>query len=378
MGPRGHFLTLAAGLLACALSPSLASADHACTAPPDILRLAQPLTHAAARLAKHEPLTIVAVGSSSTFGAGASSPAASYPSRLAVDLKTLFPKEMITVVNRGVNGEEVTDMLRRFADGVLKEKPDLVLWQVGTNSVLRDKPLGPHSPLLLDGIRRLKAAGADVVLIDPQYVPRVIAKADAEGMVRLIATTAKRQDDVDLEIQRFAVMRWWHRPRAHGFRRVRLARQSAHERLGLRLPRQADQRRDQRGGDAQRDVRVGPCRDAGQRDAVSRDRSHPRFSVRQRRPLGPACWAPMLIPGGRLVGRSPWPGCCGTASVPQRIERCPLEPLSSWRSPAPASSIIFLVARAARSGRRSLSRSTRNVTTSASTMLCVVWGSNSA
>jgi hypothetical protein len=99
-------------------------------------------------------------------------------------------------------------MLKRFADGVIKEKPDLVLWQVGTNSVLRDRPLGPHSPLILDGIRRLKAAGADVVLIDPQYVPRVIAKADAEGMVRLIATTAK-QGDVDL-IQRFAMMRWWH------------------------------------------------------------------------------------------------------------------------------------------------------------------------
>jgi lysophospholipase L1-like esterase len=207
MGPR-HVLTLAAGLLACALSPSLASADPVCTAPADILRLAQPLSRTAARLAKHEPLTIVAVGSSSTFGAGASSPAASYPSRLAVELKTIFPKETINVINRGVNGEEVTDMLRRFADSVIKEKPDLVLWQVGTNSVLRDKPLGPHSPLILDGIRRLKSAGADVVLIDPQYVPRVIAKPDAEGMVRLIATTAK-QADVDL-IQRFAMMRWWH------------------------------------------------------------------------------------------------------------------------------------------------------------------------
>ncbi len=208
MGLRGRFLTVAAGLLACALSPSLASADHDCTAPPDVSHLAQPLTHTALRLAKHEPLTIVAVGSSSTFGAGASSPAGSYPNRLAVELKTLFPKETINVINRGVNGEEVPDMLKRFADEVIKEKPDLVLWQAGTNSVLRDKPLGPHSPLLLEGIRRLKAAGADVVMIDPQYAPRVIAKADAEGMVRLIATTAK-QADVDL-IQRFAMMRWWH------------------------------------------------------------------------------------------------------------------------------------------------------------------------
>ncbi len=207
MGPR-HFLAIAAGLLACALSPSLASAEHACTAPVEVTRLAQPLAHTAARLARHDPLTIVAVGSSSTFGAGASSADASYPSRLAVELKAMFPKETITVINRGVNGEEVPDMLKRFADGVIKEKPDLVLWQVGTNSLLRDRPLGPHSPMLLDGIRRLKAAGADVVLIDPQYVPRVIAKADAEGMVRLIATTAK-QGDVDL-VQRFAMMRWWH------------------------------------------------------------------------------------------------------------------------------------------------------------------------
>ena len=98
-------------------------------------------------------------------------------------------------------------MLKRFAD-VIKEKPDLVLWQLGTNSVLRDKPLGPTSPMILDGIRQLRKIGADVVMIDPQFVPRVLAKADAEGMVRLIATTAK-QADVDL-IQRFAMMRWWH------------------------------------------------------------------------------------------------------------------------------------------------------------------------
>ena len=210
MGSRAALVKLVAGVLACALAPSLAVADepHPCTAPTDVARLAQPLTRTAQRLARHEPLTIVAVGSSSTYGAGASSPAASYPSRLAVELKTLFPTESITVYNRGVNGEEVPDMLRRFADGVIKEKPDLVLWQVGTNSVLRDRPLGASSPLILKGVAQLKAIDADVVMIDPQYAPRVIAKADAEGMVRLIATTAKTAD-VDL-IQRFAMMRWWH------------------------------------------------------------------------------------------------------------------------------------------------------------------------
>jgi acyl-CoA thioesterase I len=209
MGGCRQLVTIGASLLACALAPALAFAGgHPCTAPGQIVRLAHPLTRTTERLAKHEPLTIVAIGSSSTFGAGASSAAASYPSRLAVELKMIFPKDSISVVNRGVNGEEVPDMLKRFADGVIKLKPDLVLWQVGTNSVLRDHPLGPNSPLILEGIRQLKAIGADVVMIDPQYAPRVIAKPDAEGMVRLIAATAK-QGDVDL-IQRFAMMRWWH------------------------------------------------------------------------------------------------------------------------------------------------------------------------
>ncbi len=70
---------------------------------------------------------------------GASSPAASYPSRLAVELETLLPDQSITVLNRGVNGEEVPDMLKRFETAVIAPKPDLVLWQLGTNSVIHDQ-----------------------------------------------------------------------------------------------------------------------------------------------------------------------------------------------------------------------------------------------
>jgi len=184
------------------------AAEVACRAPNRLTRLDHTLRRTARRLASGQPLVIVAIGSSSTAGAGASSPAFSYPSRLAVELQKLTRGHDITVLNRGVNGEETPNMMARFATGVIAEHPQLVLWQVGTNSVLRDHPLAPHAVELRHGIEELKEAGADVVLIDPQYVPRVIAKADAEGMVRLIATTAK-QGDVDL-LQRFAMMRWWH------------------------------------------------------------------------------------------------------------------------------------------------------------------------
>jgi acyl-CoA thioesterase-1 len=178
-----------------------------CEAPLDMLRLANPLARVAHKLMTREPIVIVAIGSSSTAGAGASSPAANYPNRLEAELKQHFPNRSITVLNRGVNGEEVDDMLKRFDSGVFAAKPDLVLWQLGTNSVIRDQMFNDNGASIRDGLNRLRAAGADVVLIDPQYAPKVIVKPEAEHMVKLIAATAKLED-VDL-FHRFDVMKRW-------------------------------------------------------------------------------------------------------------------------------------------------------------------------
>jgi acyl-CoA thioesterase-1 len=184
------------------------SQRFACGGPVEFTHLYYPLRQVARRLGAGLPVTIVAVGSSSTAGAGATSPAANYPSRLAVELKQLLPGRDITVLNRGVNGDETRDMLARFESGVIAARPDLVLWQVGTNSVLRDVPLTPHSVLLHEGIDRLKAAGADVVLIDMQFAPPVLVKPETQGMEHQIALTAK-EESVDL-FRRFALMRDWH------------------------------------------------------------------------------------------------------------------------------------------------------------------------
>jgi lysophospholipase L1-like esterase len=199
---------LVAGVVACALAPAAAFAQnqHACTAPPELVRLASPLVRTAQRLATGQPVTIVAVGSSSTFGAGASSPAAAYPARLEAELQARFPHSQITVINRGVNGDEAREMLARFTDSVIRQKPDLVLWQVGTNAVLRND-IAPTGPLILKGLAQLKELGVDVIVIDPQYAPSVLAKRDVEQMLGLISAATK-QTDVDL-FPRFAIMRYW-------------------------------------------------------------------------------------------------------------------------------------------------------------------------
>ena len=57
-------------------------------------------------------------------------------------------------------------------------------------------------------MKKIRSTGADVVLIDPQFAPKVIAKPDAVHMVALIAMTAK-QEDVDL-FRRYDLMRRWY------------------------------------------------------------------------------------------------------------------------------------------------------------------------
>jgi acyl-CoA thioesterase I len=189
-------------------SATAAARSVACMVTADQVRFDLPLLRTARLLAGGQPIKIVALGSSSTYGAGASTSAASYPSRLAEELARHFPGHEITILNRGVNGNEAADMLARLDTDVINEKPDLVLWQVGTNSVLRDKAVLPHATHLHEGLSRLKATGADIVLIDPQYAPRVISKPNCEGMVSLIATAAKAEN-VGV-FHRFELMRRWH------------------------------------------------------------------------------------------------------------------------------------------------------------------------
>ena len=178
-----------------------------CVVPADVAHFDLPLSRFALRLAGGLPIKIVAIGSSSTAGAGASAPQNSYPSRLAIELGLHFPGHPLTVINRGVNGEEASEMLARFETGVIAENPHLVIWQVGTNSLLRDRPFDPGAVVLHKGIARLKAIRTDVVLMDPQFAPRVVAKASRDAVIAQIAQIAK-EEKVGL-LSRYALMRRW-------------------------------------------------------------------------------------------------------------------------------------------------------------------------
>ena len=167
------------------------------------------LPHVATKLIAGQPVLIVAFGSSSTQGYGSSAPEFTYPSRLAAQLKRHYPGADITVVNRGKGGEDAPEMMRRLQTEVIDVKPDLVIWQVGTNAVLRNLDQVETEKMIADGIARIQAVGSDVVLVDPQYSPRVNEKAESAGkMIKLLGRVAELHK-VGV-FPRFEVMRDWH------------------------------------------------------------------------------------------------------------------------------------------------------------------------
>jgi lysophospholipase L1-like esterase len=171
------------------------------------------LPHVASKLASGEPVVIVAFGSSSTTGFGTTSPEFTYPNRLAAQLHRQYPTADITVVNRGVGGEDAPEMMKRLQTAVLDLKPDLVIWQVGTNAVLRNLDPTVTANLVEQGTERIQAAGADLVLVDPQYSPRVTERAEsASQMVKLLSKVAQLRH-VGF-FPRFEVMREWHEKQA--------------------------------------------------------------------------------------------------------------------------------------------------------------------
>lgn len=171
------------------------------------------LPHVATKLAKGEPVVIVAFGSSSTSGYGSSSPDYTYPNRLAAQLRRQYPTAEITVINAGRGGEDAPEMMKRLHTSVIDVHPDLVIWQVGTNAVLRNLDPAETVNLVEQGVSRLQAAGIDVVLVDPQYSPRVNERAESTGkMIKLLNRVAELRH-VGI-FPRFEVMRDWHERQA--------------------------------------------------------------------------------------------------------------------------------------------------------------------
>lgn len=197
---------LAAGLGALLLWPAVAhvAEDPVC---PSVKLPPIALPHFRDAIHDGKTVRIVALGSSSTAGAYASDERHTYPALLEAGLDQALPQTRLEVVNRGVGGQDATEELARLDTDVLQAAPTLVIWQVGANGAMRNTDPAEFQRQVDTGVRKMEAAGADVILMDNQRSPAILASPEHAKLDQVLADVAK-QDGARL-FARGRLMEMW-------------------------------------------------------------------------------------------------------------------------------------------------------------------------
>jgi acyl-CoA thioesterase-1 len=166
--------------IVCCVVALLASAGAhpgaACPNDPEMDKLHLP--HLRAAIAARTEGLIVALGSSSTLGVMASDSAHTYPAVLQNALNKELPGAHFAVINRGAGGQDAPEELTRLDSDVIAVRPQLVIWQVGANGAMRHADPSEFHRMVEEGVDRLLKAGIDVILMDNQRSPKLLAAVE--------------------------------------------------------------------------------------------------------------------------------------------------------------------------------------------------------
>jgi acyl-CoA thioesterase-1 len=156
---------------------------------------------------KTSELRILAIGSSSTEGVGASQPSRSYPADLKALLSARFPALSIHVVNAGIGGETAHQTIFRLETALATGGYDLVIWQVGTNDAVENVNYDAFRAILERGISAAQRAGTPLILADPQYYPDASHRKDYGNFVGIVDEVGKERGIP--VFSRYALMQAW-------------------------------------------------------------------------------------------------------------------------------------------------------------------------
>jgi hypothetical protein len=200
-------LMMLAGLLT-AVPAYAEDAAVSCEVPDYLLASESTLPKVADAIKSGHSLDILVIGSrSSTINTTSASEASAYPGRLQAVLKEKLPTTAVNVsveIQAKKTAEEVAAGMVKLIDG---KKPTLVIWQTGTVDAMRSTDPEDFRGGVDAGVVALQEAGADVILMNPQYSPRTETMISAPPYLDNMRVVAQ-QHDVPL-FDRFAIMRHW-------------------------------------------------------------------------------------------------------------------------------------------------------------------------
>ena len=191
------------------MSPALSAS---CEAPAQDIAVNGPLPNVTKALGAHKTLQILAIGSASAASLGVEAGIKSYPVQLEDILKEALKGVDIDIINRGTGGEVAQTSADRIRSEVALTKPDLVLWQLGTNDALSRIDPEQFIDTVKSTIDWLKANDTDVVLVGLQYTTR-FAKDESYYAIRTALGKIAKEENV-LYVKRYDAMKFISQTRA--------------------------------------------------------------------------------------------------------------------------------------------------------------------
>lgn len=183
-----------------------------CEAPANYIATSAPLPHLAKALAEHRTLQILAVGSAAVEGIGLNAGVKSYPVQIEDMLKLALKGVDVDIINRGTGGEVAQTSAERIRSEVALTKPDVVLWQLGTNDALARIDPEQFTDTVKSTIDWLKSNDIDVVLVGLQYTTRFARDENYFAIKHALDKIAK--DEKILYIKRYDAMKFIAQTRA--------------------------------------------------------------------------------------------------------------------------------------------------------------------
>lgn len=181
-------------------------ANKVCEVPNSLLTTESPLPKVTEAVKSGHPLDVLVIGSRSSTILG--SEANAYPARMQTSLKEkLAPATAVNVSVEIQPKKTAEETAGGFVKLMEAKKPTLVIWQTGTVDALRSIDPDEFRAAVDEGIAALQKAGADVILMNPQYSPRTEMMISVPPYVDNMRVVAQ-QHDVPL-FDRFAIMHQW-------------------------------------------------------------------------------------------------------------------------------------------------------------------------
>ena len=184
-----------------------------CALPTKEIAEPSPLSKVTMKIEKDRKLKILAIGSSSTVGVGASDRTKNYPSQLEGILEKVWKGVDITIVNRGVSGEVAAVTAERLLSEAAMIRPDLVLWQVGTNDAVSHVRVEDFEETVTNTVHMLKQHNIDVVLVGLQYTPKFARDENYIEIRKAVSRVAEAEHI--LYVRRYQAMEFIARTKAN-------------------------------------------------------------------------------------------------------------------------------------------------------------------